>query len=335
MVVGKTQPSITMADIFNVFSETEVLSSVFPDIHSLPCLINSPLRQDRHPSFSIYVNDSGNVRYTDFATNDRGGLLDLLCKYWNCNFSQCLQRINKMFIGKDNITVSHIKPSHRLSINKKSSVRLEVKVRQWEDYDIDYWQSYGCNIDLLKYCEVYPISHKIIYKDNKKYIFAAPKYSYVFTEHKEGKTTKKVYSPYATKYKWMTDNDSSVIGLWDKVPEYGDRLCICSSLKDAVALWSNSGMPCVYIQGEAFDMSDTAIGELKRRFKTVFICLDNDKWGIEDAKKLAERTGFYNIELPQFNGGKDISDFIKANGTQRFKEEIVPLFTIKEIKQIV
>lgn len=328
MVVGKTSPSMSKAEIFNHFTETEVLSSVFPEIKSLPCLINSPLRQDRHPSFGIYVNDSGNVRYMDFATGDRGGLLDLLCKYWNCPFSNAIEHLGNTLVKGKDIPASKVfmSSNHRIKVNGKSDIRLEVKVREWRDYDTAYWTSFGCNINLLKYCEVYPISHKIIYKDGKKYTFAAPQYSYVFVEHKEGKTTKKVYSPYAKKYKWMTDNDGSVVGLWDKVPKTGGKLCICSSLKDAVCLWSNSGIPCMYIQGEAFDISDTAIKALKERYKRIYICLDNDKWGIEDAVKLAERTGFTNIELPQFQGGKDISDAYKVLGEEKFNETIVSLF---------
>lgn len=325
MVVGKTQPSITTAEIFNYFTEAEVLSSVFPEIKSLPCLINSPLRQDKNPSFSIFMNGSGRIKFIDFANGDRGGLLDLLCKYWNCGFTQCLETLGSLFIDSSSLKTRTTKTS-RVKVHKRTESRVEVKVREWKDYDIQYWQSYGCNIQLLKYAEVYPISHKIIYKDNKKHTFAAPRYSYVFVEHKEGKTTKKIYSPFASKFKWITDNDGSVIGLWDKVPQKGDKIVICSSLKDAVCLWSNSGIPCVYIQGEAFGMSDTAIKELKRRYSTVYICLDNDDAGKKDAMKLHEKTGFINVELPQFQGGKDISDYFKANGEEKFKNTIVQLF---------
>lgn len=325
MVVGKTQSSITVEEIFNYFTEAEVLSSVFPEIDSLPCLINSPLRQDKHPSFSIYMNNAGNIRFIDFASGDKGGLLDLLCKYWNCSFTECLERLNSMLIGRGNLKIVRTQ-SKGIKTYKRTESRVEVKIRKWEDYDIEYWKSYGCKLELLKHAEVYPISHKIIYKDNKKHTFAAPRYSYVFIERKEGKITKKLYSPFASKYKWITDNDSSVIGLWDKVPKYGDKIIICSSLKDAICLWGNSGIPCIYIQGEAYSISDTAIKELKRRFKKVYICLDNDLAGITDAKKLQESTGFINIEIPQFQGGKDISDAYKIVGEEKFKETIVSLF---------
>lgn len=325
MVVGRTSPSINEEEVFKNISETEVLSSVFPEIKSIPCLINSPLRKDNHPSFGIHVDKEGHLRYKDFATGEGGGLLSLLCKYWNCSYSQTLQKVGLMAKGQ-NIPIKDIKPRNNIQVLKHEPIRVEVKVRQWQQHDIDYWHSYGCSIKLLRYAEVYPISHKIIFKGDKKYIFGAPKYSYVFIEHKEGKTTKKIYSPYASKYKWVTDNDSSVIGLWDKVPKQGDKLCICSSLKDSIALWSNSDIPCIYLQGEAFNISNTALKELKKRFKTIFICFDNDPPGLSDSKNLSEKTGLTNIILPPFNGGKDISDYIKLFGTEEFKKNIVPLF---------
>ena len=45
----------------------------------------------------------------------------------------------------------------------------------------------------LKYADVYPISHKIVIKDNKSYAFGADKYAYAYVEFKEGKVTLKKF----------------------------------------------------------------------------------------------------------------------------------------------
>ena len=73
-------------------------------------------------------------------------------------------------------------------------------------------------------------------------------------------------------------------------------------------------------------MSNTAIKELKKRFKQIYICLDNDLPGLKDADKLAEETGFINTVLPYFEEGKDIADFYKAKGKETFIKELSPLF---------
>jgi hypothetical protein len=53
---------------------------------------------------------------------------------------------------------------------KESSelTKIQVKVRPWKDYDLEYWKSYGISKEWLKYAEVYPISHKIITKKDKE-----------------------------------------------------------------------------------------------------------------------------------------------------------------------
>jgi len=74
-------------------------------------------------------------------------------------------------------------------------------------------------------------------------------------------------------------------------------------------------------------MSDTAIGVLRERFKHLFVCFDNDAPGLEDARKFSERTGFTNVVLPQFEGGKDISDKYKSlSDKHKFKQEMLELF---------
>lgn len=324
MTVGSTYATVTTDELFEKVSETEVLSCVFPDIRTLPCLIRSPLREDKKPSFSLYVTGDNHVRYHDFATGDGGNIVDLLSRLWNISYRECVGKLyNENFHG-GGISVRTTSEG-RIKVRKPGSTKIDVRIREWEDYDADYWKSYGCDMELVRRAEVYPLSHIIITKNGERFTKAAPKYCYVFIERKEGKVTKKVYSPFAKTFKWLTDNDKSVIGLWDKVPETGERLCVCSSLKDAICLWSNTGTPCVYIQGEAFGMSDTAVKELKRRFKTVYVSLDTDKAGMEDGRKLCEKTGFINV-IPDLDGCKDYSDAYKKHGREWFQNTMKPLF---------
>lgn len=205
---------------------------------------------------------------------------------------------------------------------------MQCKVREWRDYDIKYWESYGVPLKWLKYADVYPISHKIIIKNGNNYVFGADKYAYAYVEFKEGKTTLKIYQPYnKSGFKWANKHDKSVISLWTKVPEYGDRICICSSLKDALCLWANTGIPALAIQGEGYSISNTAVSELKRRYKEIYILLDNDDAGVQDALKLSESTGFTNIVLPKEYGAKDVSDlYLLLQDKERFKNIVLGLF---------
>lgn len=328
MAFSSGNSSVSLEDILSKVTEADILS-FYLGITEVPTIINSPLRVDKRPSFGLYSTDGKRIFYTDFSTRDRGGLFDLLGKMWGCSYKGVLTRINNdipKFCGSASIhPYSPCKIKSKSNYNRDSD--LQCKIREWRDYDIEYWASYGISLEWLKYAEVYPISHKIIIKDGNRYVFGADKYAYAYVEHKEGKVTLKIYQPFNKfGYKWCNKHDNSVISLWTKVPEYGDKICICSSLKDALCLWSNIGIPSLAIQGEGYRISDTAINELKRRYKNIFICLDNDEPGLRDAQKLSEETGFINVVLPPFNEGKDISDLMKSRGRSEFLKIMTPLF---------
>lgn len=322
MIVGKTSSSISIPELFEKYSEVSILTTVFPEITSIPCIISSPFRTDNNPSFSIFLDDDGHIRYKDFGESEtKGSLLDLLCKKWNCSFYQVFDKILETMQKQEKDTEVNIKPKQvKLMTRKESSelTKIQVAVRPWKQYDLDYWQSYGITKPWLKYAEIYPISHKIVTKRDKetgktsKYIFPADRLAYVYVERKEGNLSLKVYQPKNTKgFKWCSRMDASVISLWTKVPEYGDRIIIASSVKDALVLSCQLHIPAVAPQGEGFGISKTAINELKRRYKKVFISYDVDKPGIEDAKKLSKQTGFPFI-VPDLKGQKDYSDYYKS-----------------------
>lgn len=329
MAFASGEHSITLEDILARITEFDILYYYF-NVSELPTIIHSPLRQDNRPSFGLYTSDGKRVHYTDFATKDKGGLFDLLMKYWGENYKEMLNHLWKDLpnFSNANVQFNSIKSKNTYQSLKSRNIDLQCKVREWRNYDIEYWASYGISLEWLKYADIYPISHKIVISDGHRYVFGADKYAYAYVERKEGKVTLKIYQPFNKGgYKWSNRHDRSVISLWTKVPEYGDKICICSSMKDALCLWANTGIPALAIQGEGYGMSNTAISELKRRYSHIYILLDNDEAGIIDGRKLSESTGFTNIVLPRVNDAKDISDLYKSlQDPSRFKDIVVPLF---------
>lgn len=317
----------SVPEIMSRVSHADLLAH-YLGITTLPVVINSPLRQDSNPSFYIYSPDGEKVFYKDFATGDTGDIYTLLKNKANLSFSQLMRKIAEepAFNKKETTTTTILLPKKKKFT--KTPSKLGVKIREWEKHDIEYWESYGISLKWLKYVEVYPISHKILYKNGNRYVFHAAKYAYVFVERKENKISLKCYQPLVKNkaYKWITDNDSSVVGLWTKIPQTGEKLVICSSLKDAVCLWANIGIPAIYVQSETTGLSNTALELLKSRYKQIFICFDNDSPGITDGQKLEAATGFKNVMLPSFEEGKDISDLFKAKGKKEFINIVKPLF---------
>ena len=169
MAISAGTDSVSLEDILRKTTEANILA-YYLGITSIPCIINSPLRKDKRPSFGLYSPKGDRVYYTDLSTKDRGGVYDLLAQLWGTDYKGVLSRINHdipKFTG--NTEVSPYQCTVR-SVNTHShDTELQCKVREWRDYDIEYWSSYGISIEWLKYAEVYPISHKIIIKNGEKF----------------------------------------------------------------------------------------------------------------------------------------------------------------------
>ena len=269
-MISSGKSSFTLDDVLRVASEAQIVS-YYLGILKVPCIINSPLRQDRHPSFGLYSPNGTEINYIDFSTRDSGTIFTLLKNMWNLDYPEVFKRICQDF-SKFNSKATVIKSSKCdiTSQGSSSNIDMKCKVREWKDYDLEYWASYGITLPWLKYANVYPISHKIIVKDGKEFVFGADKYAYAYVEFKEGKTTLKIYQPFNKRgFKWANKHDRSVISLWTKVPKTGDKIVVCSSLKDALCLWANTSIPAIAIQGEGYGISNTAINELKRRYKNL------------------------------------------------------------------
>lgn len=331
MIIGKTSSSISMTEIFSKFTEAEILSAVFPEINSLPWRMQSPLRVDNHPSFSIYLTNGNHIAWKDHANKERGGLMDLLCRYWDCTFNQAVAKICDLLIEKKDIT---IKPRQIKTLTRKETdalTKIEVKVRPWQQYDYDYWASYGIEKQWLKYAEIYPISHKIITKKDKetgkskRYIFSCHKFCYAFVERKDGRLSLKIYSPFDKEHKWCSRMDASVWSLWTKIPQRGDNLIIGSSTKDCLNISCNLHIPAICMQGEGYTPKPQIINELKNRYNNIIVFYDNDYTkednpGRTDSLRLAEDYNLKRVEIPAEYEAKDPSDLFKKYGKEKYME---------------
>ena len=327
MAFSSGKSSVSLDDILSKVTEADILS-YYLEVTEVPCIINSPLRQDKRPSFGLYSSDGIRIFYIDLATKDNGGLFDLLGKMWNCGFKEVLSKINEdisKFCGGASIH-SYTPCAIRSTSSYNKDTDLQCKVRDWRSYDIEYWASYGITLEWLKYAEVYPISHKIVIKDGHRYVFGADKYAYAYVEHKEGKVTLKIYQPFnKAGYKWSSNIDRSVWSLWTKIPKYGTNLIISSSVKDCLNIMCNFKIPSICLQGEGYLPKPHIMEELKSRYKNIIIFFDNDfanpnNPGHNDAKKLSEEYNLKMVEIPKKYESKDPSDLFKKYGKNKYLE---------------
>ena len=284
-------------------------------------VISSPLRKDVHPSFRVYSPDGTRIRWYDYVTGESGGIIDLLQRTLSVTFNELLTIIKKDTTHTGRLAINQ-NPTKKVRINSTdTSCQVRSQMRKWEEYDFQYWESYGVPRRWLLHSDIYPISHIFII-GNTGYVktVKADKYAYTFIERKDGVCSEKVYQPFNKNgMKWRSGHDSSVWDLWTKLPPRGEKCIITSSRKDALCVWANSGIPSVSLQGEAVGVKPQVMNELKSRFKEVYVLYDNDfkgeqNYGRIDGRKLAEQFDIIQIEIPDMYMCKDISDLYKKYG---------------------
>ena len=324
MAFRRCNRSVGLDVLLGKTSEFDIMR-FYLNIDVLPALINSPLRQDRNASVSIFSPDGVKVFYKDFGTGEHGSIFDLLGRMWNRTFSET---ITKIWDDIDRVKHNRINLNRtRRGVIHKSNSILEVRTRQWFDYDMEYWNSYGISRERLEFGDVYPISHILITRDNITKIIPAEKLAYVYVERKDGKVSLKVYQPKSQRLKWLSKHDSSVWDLWSRLPDRGDTLFITSSRKDALCLWENTGIPSVSLQGEGYVPKEKVINQLKQRFGRVIIFFDNDYDKDENhghiyASRLSGMFDLDMVEIPSEYKSKDPSDLFKNHGAETFRRVI-------------
>lgn len=326
--IGKVP--IELSDILKIVSEEDILAYYF-NIYKLPTLISSPLREDKNPSFSIYINRHNHVRCYDFGTQQRYGVFDLLMEYFHLTFSQVLERV---WYDMCHIYIHTPKKTIKKQTYKHSPLKLEVKTRSFKDYDLQFWNKYGISQEWLRFGRIFAISDIILNKNGLKSCIPADKYAYVYVEFKDNIQSLKIYQPYNKTYKWMSDGNSSVWNLWTQLPEKGEKLIITSSLKDALCLWSNLGIPSCCLQSEIAIPKKQVINQLKLRFDNIYILYDNDydksvNTGQNRANMLCDKYQLYNICIDKKYEVKDPSDFYKKYGRKLFVKYFYKLLNNK------
>lgn len=285
-------------------------------------MFKSPLRNDKQPTCKLFIGRKGQLLYIDFGEpNSVCDGIGFVQKMYNLTFEEALNKIAfdmNLPLGIKGLIHTDIKPinTKELNIIKKEnkSSELLVKTRRYEDYDFNYWNQFGINLETLKLFNVYPVH--VVYKNNKTVWINKkdnPIYCYRFKNNK-----KKCYRPLEPnkRFKFITSSEiGSIIQGYDQLPNTGEVLIITKSLKDIMCLYE-LGYASIAPNGEAYNITTELIQELKQRFKHIFILYDNDIAGINNAEYLSTVYNLPTIYLP-FGDQKDISDYHKKYGREK------------------
>ena len=329
---NKSNKPISREDVS--LSDRDILKRYLGITFTSSCSIQSPLRENDHnPSFSIQEwNDR--ITWKDFGTGEHGNVVGLMAKLWNVSYSDALMKIK--FDEGDPIPRVGLIRRYKGKVHLTSNSTMKIRVREWKDWDREFWGSFGISQKFCEACNVHPISHAFFTKPDDKgllHTYSVPmdKYAYAYVEFKDGKESIKLYQPYSQSMKWLSKHDQSVWDLWTQAFMWADRVSskaviLTSSRKDAMCLWENLKIPAMSLQGEGYVPKPKVMKQVLDKFEKVYIWYDNDfshkqdNPGQDNARKLIEAyPSLINICIPDDYLSKDPSDLVKNHGVETLK----------------
>jgi len=351
------KPNLCLNNIYKKISEEDIIRHLFPNI-KLKSFFS--LRNETNKSESIkeyrgklYIKDFGDAyqnkaetwyqyiaRINNWNTKTTEGFL-LALNWANKEFNLNLEEPNLSYLNNFNY-----KPDNSTNYTKsllydsKNKVIIEIKRRDWNKKDLDYWYQFGLTLEWLKGKNIAPISHLWLTNPNKdnirKYIDISKKMSFVYPYYYEGDIFMyKIYSPLELNFKWLSNVNKNVIENWRFIVNRRKHLIIQSSLKDIGVMeyfrdnfniFKDYDFIAPISEGIWFNNWNI----IRKEYKKIIYYGNND-WnkitnsGLNYARKWTIEYNIPNIINPNFCCASDISDYRKFQGEQKTKELLIQL----------
>jgi len=277
-------------------------------------LYKNPLRvfidgsSDKNVGCAFNWDNRGMLKFNDFAIRGRNNwsvdCFNIVQILYDCNFMEALHKIYEIFnlIENDEYIIENIKERKEEARTTKSFKEIKVKIREWNNYDINYWSQYFIDKELLQFYNVYPVLNAWV-GDKFYYGYSTRDLCYVFFF---GNSIVKLYFPLRSKDKnRFIQNNGSILQGSQQLPLSGEFCLLTKSYKDVIAL-SLFDIPAVAGMSETVLISKKQHSILISRFDNLFTLFDYDKTGIRNAVKHKMK---YEISPLMFNKNEDEKDF--------------------------
>lgn len=303
-----------LSDILSKLSDYDIYAYCIGDF-KIGKLTNSPLREDKIPSFAIFKGRNGNLMFKDHGSGLSGTAITFLKEYKNIKTDAELEKELLKIISSTAPKNKKKTSYENYTLEEPNETEIGIVRQNFTDIDIKFWNQFGISINTLKKFNVFSIKYflcnkivKGIYKDTN------PMYAYKVDDRF------KIYRPYNNKFtKWRTNLTTYNIQGYAQLPkEKRNLLIITKSLKDVMVLYE-MGYNAISPSSETTFIPKDILNDLMIKYKNILILFDRDAPGMKNAKKYAHK---YNINAFFINKkfkSKDISDAVKLNGFDTIK----------------
>ncbi len=306
---------LTKELILSQVSESYIMRHYLGFDFQLNKAYKSPLRKESNPSFALYYNGEGLLRFKDF-NGDQGSCFDLVMVLFSVNFTDALKIIARdLNILDSNIEASKIELKEYDKIEKFDAAKhlIQFKPKKFSKKELEYWEQYNITQDILTKYNVYAAEFVFL---NKKLILRSWETNPIFC-YKFHSGNVKVYRPLCFKgdMKWLSNIDFEDVQGLEALDFSNSTLIITKSLKDVMCLHS-LGYSAIAPQSENTKTQHQLIKDISENFDDIFILFDNDEAGKLGAKELNEYIQNAKcIFIPDVTC-KDISDYISKYGIE-------------------
>ena len=313
-------------------------------------LICSPIRDDIHPTCGFRYDNKGKLKFRDFAGYFWGDCFDIVAlimggiynKQYDISnredFVKVLRHITftfkDIFYGqeKDINLINEINTGIVAIKHKKPNI--ELVVRNWNEYDKEYWGKFGVPLQYLNINFIYPVEQYYINRKinpEPKYFYNAndPCYGYCLGQDRSGIYNIKLYFPNRNKTvtRFIT-NCNHLEGIYNLDKTDYDIIVITKSTKDRVSLGAailrinslyggvDKKVGVINIPHETYKLRqnefDWLKGKLSDRGKIVSL-MDNDSTGKHEAIWLRNNYQITPLLIPVIYGAKDFAELVSKH----------------------
>lgn len=319
-------------------------------------LICSPIRDDIHPTCGFRYDSKGKLKFRDFAGYFWGDCFDVVALIMggiynkqydisNCeDFVKVLRHITftfkDIFYGqeKDINLINEINTGIVAIKHKKPNI--ELVVRDWNEYDKEYWGRFGVPLQFLNINFIYPVEQYYINRKinpEPKYFYRTndPCYGYCLGQDRSGIYNIKLYFPNRDKAvtRFIT-NCNHLEGIYNLDKTDYDIIVITKSTKDRVSLGAailrmtslyggvDKKVGVINIPHETYKLRqnefDWLRGKLSDGGKIVSL-MDNDTTGKHEAIWLRNNYQIIPLLIPNAYCAKDFAELVSKH---RFDEVV-------------
>jgi hypothetical protein len=276
----------------------------------------SPLREDKSPSFCVYVHKNDNkLMWRDYSTGEGGDVFKFIQRKLNLSSREEAYRAisHDFFMNKTY-------PPPKLPAKPKHVVKeINVARKAFTKRDIEYWQQYGISEQTLKDYNVSALKTFFVNGLNQ---YVAKPGDLMFGWKVYGAF--KIYRPTEAKEeKWRSSLSAYDLQGFEQLDADGDVLIITKALKD-VMLLRELGYNAIAPPSETSGVPEVIMNNLKNRFTDIVVLFDNDAAGKKGSKKIALEYGLKEVTTPE-GESKDISDYYKCHGRTKTIELLTNL----------